>query len=156
MQNKSKRLLMVCAGNICRSPLAHGLMDKKIKENKLPWEVDSAGTHGFHSGELPDSRSVEIAHQHGLDITYQRARKIRSTDIADFDLIFCMDAQNYNAVLDLCETESERAKVKLILNELYPGENRIVPDPYYGGGDGFQKVYIMLNNACDAIVKNYG
>lgn len=149
------KLLMVCAGNICRSPLAHGLMDKKIKENKLPWEVDSAGTHGFHAGEKPDSRSIEIAQTHKLDISSQRARKIRSTDLEDFDLIFCMDAQNYNSVKEMCQSEEEKAKVKLILNELYPAENRIVPDPYYGGEDGFQDVYTMLDKACDAIVKNY-
>lgn len=149
------KLLMVCAGNICRSPLAHGLMDKKIKENKLPWEVDSAGTHGFHAEEKPDSRSIQIAQAHKLDISSQRARKIRSTDLENFDLIFCMDAQNYNSVKEMCQSEAEKAKVKLILNELYPGENRIVPDPYYGGEDGFQNVYTMLDKACDAIVKNY-
>lgn len=149
------KLLMVCAGNICRSPLAHGLMDKKIKENKLPWEVDSAGTHGFHAEEKPDSRSIQIAQAHKLDISSQRARKIRSTDLENFDLIFCMDAQNYNSVKEMCQSEAEKAKVKLILNELYPAENRIVPDPYYGGEDGFQNVYTMLDKACDAIVKNY-
>lgn len=146
---------MVCLGNICRSPLAHGIMDYKIKERHLNWLVDSCGTGGWHAGELPDKRSVAIAKENGIDITYQRARQLRSTDIDEFDLIFAMDKTNYLDILRYCHTREERAKVKLILNEIYPDENRSVPDPYYGGADGFQNVFRMLEEACERIIKKY-
>lgn len=146
------KILMVCLGNICRSPLAHGILEHKIKERNLNWAVDSCGTSGWHAGELPDMRSIAIARKNGLDITYQRARQFRSTDIDEFDLIFAMDTNNYEDILRYCHTETERAKVKLILNEVYPDEFRSVPDPYYGGANGFQDVYKMLDEACERII----
>ncbi len=156
LSKKSKmKILMICAGNICRSPLAHGILEQKIKENKLDWEVDSAGTHGFHAGELPDRRSIDIAQKKGLDITNQRSRKIRSVDVELFDVLYCMDAENYNNVLQYCHDEKEKQKVQLIMNEVYPHQNRIVPDPYYGGANGFYEVYEMLDMACEAIVKKH-
>jgi protein-tyrosine phosphatase len=149
------KILMVCLGNICRSPLAQGILEHKAMERGLTWEVDSAGTGGWHAGQQPDSRSIDIARQRGLDITRQCARKFRSTDIDDFDLIYCMDSSNYRDVLAFCHTEAERSKVQLIMNEAYPGRNQQVPDPYTGGSQGFAHVYNMLEEACEAIVKKY-
>lgn len=146
---------MVCLGNICRSPLAQGILERKIHENGLNWTVDSCGTGGWHSGELPDPRSEAIARKHGIDLTTQRARKIRGIDIEEFDLIFAMDRSNYNDILDYCQNDEEQAKVKLILDEVASTNLKDVPDPYYGGPDGFEHVYKLLDEACEAIVKKY-
>ena len=144
---------MVCLGNICRSPLAHGLLQQKINENNLNWEVDSAGTSSYHKGQLPDERSIEVAQKHNLDITSQRSRPFVKEDLDEFDLIYAMDISNYNNILALATTDEQRKKVRLILNEIYPYENREVPDPYWSGKDGFEKVYQMLNAATDKIIK---
>lgn len=143
---------MVCLGNICRSPLAHGLLESKVSSDII---VDSAGTAAYHVGNLPDSRSIDIASVYGLDITQQRARKFSKKDFQDFDLIFAMDETNYYDILSLATSDAERNKVKMILDELYPNENKSVPDPYYGGEDGFKNVYKMLDKATDKIVQNY-
>lgn len=147
------RILMVCLGNICRSPLAEGILKEKIKKAGLDWQVDSAGTSGWHSGELPDKRSVLIASKYGIDITDQRSRKVRSIDYEEFDLIFAMDIQNYKDLQSLASKE-ETEKIKLILNEIYPEEHRSVPDPYWDD-NGFEKVYQMLDEACEMIVQRY-
>lgn len=149
---KIQKVLMVCLGNICRSPLAHGLLESKVSSDII---VDSAGTAAYHVGNLPDSRSIDIATVYGLDITQQRARKFSKKDFQDFDLIFAMDESNYYNILSLATTDTERNKVKMILDELYPNENKSVPDPYYGGEDGFKNVYKMLDKATDKIVQNY-
>lgn len=141
---------MVCLGNICRSPIAQGIMEKKVEDKGLKWEIDSAGTASYHSGDQADIRSIEIAKKHHIDITKQRARQLIKSDLKDFDLILAMDASNYNGILKLSENESESLKVKMILNYLHPGENRQVPDPYYNGG--FQNVYDLLNEACEAVI----
>lgn len=142
---------MVCLGNICRSPLAEGLLAAKVDPEKV--EVTSAGTGGWHVGEQPDPRSIAIAKQKGLDITQQRGRQFKPADFNEFDYIFVMDSSNYNDVTKLAETESDKEKVQLILDELFPGENVDVPDPYYGGNDGFEQVYNMLDKACTSIAK---
>lgn len=147
------RILMVCLGNICRSPLAEGILKEKIKKAGLDWQVDSAGTSGWHSGELPDKRSVMTASKYGIDITDQRSRKVRSIDYEEFDLIFAMDIQNYKDLQSLASKE-ETEKIKLILNEIYPEEHRSVPDPYWDD-NGFEKVYQMLDEACEMIVQRY-
>lgn len=147
------RVLMVCLGNNCRSPLAEGILKSKLQAAGLDWEVDSAGTSGWHSGEGPDRRSVLIAEKYGIDITDQRSRKVRSIDYIDFDLIYAMDEQNYRDLLQLA-TEEERRKIRMILNESYPGENRSVPDPYWDD-NGFEKVFQMLDKACEIIVEKY-
>lgn len=145
------KILMVCLGNICRSPLAEGILQSKLpKDNFI---VDSAGTGGWHAGEKPDKRSIETAKNKGLDITYQRARQFKTTDFNTFDYIYVMDMSNYKNVISLAQTENQKQKVKLILNELFPNENVEVPDPYYGGQDGFEQVYEMLDRACDIIVE---
>jgi protein-tyrosine phosphatase len=150
------KVLMVCLGNICRSPLAQGILEHKLKEKGLDWLVDSAGTGGGHTGMGPDNRSQQIAMKYGIDISMQEARRIRYADITEFDLIYCMDSSNYVNVRDMCHTLQEEEKVKLIMEESDPGKKMDVPDPYYGGPAGFEKIYQLLDRACDAIIKNHG
>ncbi len=140
---------MVCLGNICRSPLAEGILKSKVDTTKI--HVESAGTGGWHVGELPDPRSIEVARKNGLDITDQRGRKFSAYDFETYDHIFVMDTSNYRDVIALAQSESEKRKVQLILDELFPGENVDVPDPYYGGDQGFDNVYQMLDEACEKI-----
>lgn len=146
------KILMVCLGNICRSPLAEGVMRYKAAERNIEIELDSCGTSSYHIGEPPDSRAIDNAHKNGLDITDLRARQFQKKDFEDFDRIYVMDQSNYNDVIYLADSAEDSDKVKLILNELEPGSNRPVPDPYFGGEDGFQEVYEMLNAACDKIL----
>mgnify|MGYP003581899942 FL=1 len=144
------KILMVCLGNICRSPLSEGIMRSKLSED---FTVDSAGTGGWHAGELPDKRSIATAKNRGLDITNQRARQFKRSDFDTFDHIFVMDNSNYKDVLALAPNEEAKSKVKLILNEIFPNENVDVPDPYYGGQDGFENVFDMLDQACEEIAR---
>ena len=144
---------MVCLGNICRSPLAEGILKQLIAENQLDWQVDSAGTGGWHVGELPDARSIEEARKNGLDITDQRSRKITIADLDEYDLVLAMDASNYQDIRRLASTDAQRRKVKMIMNYANPDRNEGVPDPYYN--DGFPQVYQMLREACTAIVEKY-
>lgn len=147
------RILMVCLGNICRSPLAEGILKSKVDPNKF--FIDSAATSDYHIGDSPDSRSVSVAQKNNLDITTQRGRQFRTEDFDKFDQIYVMDMSNYKDVISLARNEEDKKKVNLILNELFPGENVEVPDPYYGGDDGFDKVYKMLDEACDLIAKKF-
>ncbi|PKA81909.1 protein-tyrosine phosphatase [Ulvibacter sp. MAR_2010_11] len=142
---------MVCLGNICRSPLAEGILKSKVDSNKV--EVASAGTGGWHVGELPDPRSISIAKKHGLDITDQRGKKFSTYDFEIYDHIFVMDNSNFRDVIQLAQNETEKQKVQLILDEIFPGENVDVPDPYYGGDFGFENVFQMLNDACEKIAQ---
>lgn len=142
---------MVCLGNICRSPLAEGILQSKVSSDKVL--VDSAGTAGYHAGELPDSRSIAVAKKYGIDITSQRSRKFIKEDFANFDVIYAMDSSNYRNIIELASDASERVKVRLILNESESETTRNVPDPYYGGDQGFENVYQMLDEACDIIVE---
>ena len=145
------RVLMVCLGNICRSPLAEGILKSKVNPNNI--YVDSAGTGHWHVGNLPDPRSIEVAKKHQVDITNQRGRQFSQKDFDNFDYIFVMDNSNKENVLSLSQKDSDREKVQLILDELFPNENVDVPDPYYGGGQGFESVYQMLDQACNEIAK---
>lgn len=142
---------MVCLGNICRSPLAEGILASKLDSEKF--QVDSCGTSNYHIGEKPDRRSIETARKHGIDITNQRAAQFKVSDFDTYDFIYPMDQSNYNDIIKLARNNNDKEKVKLILNELTPNENLDVPDPYYGGEQGFEDVYNMLNNACDNIIK---
>lgn len=142
---------MVCLGNICRSPLAEGILQHKINNLSLGWEVDSAGTSSFHAGEKPDIRSIQVAIKNGIDISNQRSRPFRGWDFETFDWIYVMDSSNYRDVIAMAQSEKEKEKVKLIMNELSPGKNIAVPDPYYGEF-GFENVYKMLDQACNKIV----
>lgn len=140
---------MVCLGNICRSPLAEGILKSKVDSSKVI--VDSAGTGSWHVGSKPDSRSIAVAKKNNLDITDQRGRQFSVSDYYEFDHIYVMDNSNKENVLDLARNDEHRSKVKLILNEIFPGENVDVPDPYYGGDSGFDNVYKMLDEACEVI-----
>ncbi len=143
------KILMVCLGNICRSPLAEGILQSKLP--KEHFVVDSAGTGDWHVGQQPDRRSIAIAKTKGLDISCQRGRHFSVEDFRTQDYIFVMDNSNLQNVLALAPDEQSKRKVHLILNEIFPGENVDVPDPYYGLEDGFKNVYEMLDEACEVI-----
>lgn len=143
------RVLMVCLGNICRSPLAEGILKSKVDPEKV--FVDSAGTGDWHVDSEPDKRSIAIANKNGLDISQQRGRQFSKKDFQDFDHIFVMDNSNFKDVIAMAETDEERQKVHLILEEIFPSENVDVPDPYHGGDQGFKNVYMMLDEATDEL-----
>ncbi len=145
------KVLMVCLGNICRSPLAEGLLQEKVNAEKV--QVDSAGTSNYHIGKEPDSRSIAVANKNNLDITQQRARQFSVADFDEFDYIYVMDNSNFADVISLARNAEDEKKVKLILNELYPNEDKDVPDPYYGGDQGFDNVYKMLDESTKIIAK---
>ena len=130
---------MVCLGNICRSPLAEGILKSKVDDSFV--FVDSAGTGGWHIGELPDVRSIGIAKQNEIDISDQRCRKFISADFEEFDHIYVMDRNNLSDVLSVAKSEIHRKKVKMILNIEGREDSLEVPDPYYGGESGFQDVF---------------
>ncbi|MFV0564544.1 MAG: low molecular weight protein-tyrosine-phosphatase [Flavobacteriaceae bacterium] len=143
------KILMVCLGNICRSPLAEGILRQKLPKEQFA--IDSAGTANYHIGRSPDSRSVAVAKKHGIDISTLKGRQFTLSDFNTFDHIYVMDESNYNNVTALAKTKTDKTKVKLILNETHPDKNFSVPDPYYGGSEGFENVYNMLNEACTSI-----
>ena len=143
------KILMVCLGNICRSPLAEGILTAMVDTNKVV--VDSAGTGPWHIGNHPDPRSIAISRKHGLDISKQRGRQFSATDFTVFDYIYVMDSSNLQHVLSLAKTKADRKKVSLILDHIFPDENVDVPDPYYGGTSGFDTVYDILDKACKQI-----
>jgi protein-tyrosine phosphatase len=140
------KILMVCLGNICRSPLAEGILRHRGGE---AFFVDSAGTGNWHVGCQPDNRSVAIAQKFGIDITSQRARQFHIQDFEKFDLIFTMDSSNYKDVLSMAQTDEHRQRVRMILGE------RNVPDPYYGGDDGFQTVFQLLDEAIQEFIQQH-
>ena len=146
------KILMVCLGNICRSPLAEGILSSKGKHLNI--EVDSAGTAGYHVGKQPDIRSIEIANKYAIDLNQQRARQFSRADFDEFDVIYAMDTNNYAHLISLTSSEKERNKIRMILNEINPNAYQSVPDPYYGGDNGFQDVYNMLDKACDKIIQD--
>lgn len=143
---------MVCLGNICRSPLAEGILRHKIKEAELDWEVQSAGTGSWHIGEAPDPRSQKIAKINGIDISKQKAQKFTQKLFSEFDRIYTMDSSNYRDVVNMAINEEDKNKVELIMNLVEPGKNKAVPDPYYDD-DLYATVYEMLDKACEEIMK---
>ncbi len=142
------KILMVCLGNICRSPLAHGIMEQLAIDNGLDWTIDSAGTGNWHVGEGPDPRSTRTARQHGIDISKQICRQFRISDFDDYDVIYVMDKNNLADVLSLARNNQDAAKVKLLL------DNKEVPDPYHNDSQ-FEPVFKMVEEGCKAIVKAY-
>lgn len=144
---------MVCLGNICRSPLAEGILHEKITRFGLLAQVDSAGTGNYHEGESADPRSVAVAHKNNVNITHHTARQFRQSDFDTYNLIYVMDDLNFEHIIEKARNENDRAKVKMLMNELLPDENINVPDPYFGGKNGFDNVYEMIDRACDRIVK---
>jgi protein-tyrosine phosphatase len=147
------KVLMICLGNICRSPLAEGVLKHKLAQKELDWHVDSAGTGGWHSGELPDNRSIAIARKYNIDLTDQRARQFQKADLDIFDLILTMDKSNYRDIQRFAKTDAQRAKIHLIMNFSRPDSDLEVPDPYYD--NRFQLVYDLLDEACEAVVDKY-
>ncbi len=143
-----KRVLMVCLGNICRSPLAEGILQSKVSSSIF---VDSAGTAAYHVGNLPDERSLEVARKYGIDLTNQRARKFLVNDFDEFDYIYAMDESNYQNIILLARNKEDEQKVHMILNVVHLNKNLSVPDPYYGGKQGFENVFKMLDEACEII-----
>jgi len=146
------KVLMVCLGNICRSPLAEGILQFKVDATKV--QVDSAGMQGYHVGELPDKRSIKVAGENLIDITDQRARLFQVSDFDTYDFIYAMDTSVYKNLIEKASSEKEKTKVKLILNEVFPDENMDVPDPYHSSLFAFRNVYTMLDEACDIISKD--
>ena len=144
---------MVCLGNICRSPIAEGLLQQKVNETGLDVVVDSCGTGGWHSGENPDPRSISKMLEKGYHIDHQRSRKIHNDDFSEFDRIYCMDQSNLEDVMRLAKTLNANHKVDLILNNKTYGREFEVPDPYYGAADGFELVFQMLDKATDQIIE---
>lgn len=145
------KILMVCLGNICRSPLAEGLLAAKLPAQRF--RVDSAGTGHWHVGKQPDSRSIATAKKNGIDISSQRGQLFKPDFFDLYDYIFVMDGSNFNDVTAMAKTDAHKGKVKLILDELFPGDNVDVPDPYYGLQNGFDMVYQMLDEATDLLAK---
>ncbi len=143
------KILMVCLGNICRSPLAHGILESKLPSDKF--YVDSAGTANYHVGDSPDHRSVAVAKSHGIDISMQRGRQFKVSDFNDFDYIFTMDDSNFQNVIALARDTKDIAKVKPILEMDNQSNFSYVPDPYYGDMSDFEEVYSVLNQACEAL-----
>ena len=144
------KVLMVCLGNICRSPLAEGILKNKV--NPANVMVDSAGTASYHIGKSPDSRSIAVAKKYGIDIRQQVCRKFNIRDFEDFDLIYAMDKGNYDTIVQMSNSAEQATKVRLLLSAI-DGSEKEVPDPYYGGEDGFEHVFKMVDVACEHIVK---
>jgi protein-tyrosine phosphatase len=142
---------MVCLGNICRSPLAEGILRDKAEKLNLDITIDSAGTSNYHIGQHPDNRTVLNAKLHGIDISKLKGRQFQVEDFDKFNTIFVMDSSNYSDVISLARNENDKSKVELILNRVYPNSNMAVPDPYFGGEQGFETVFILLEKACDVI-----
>jgi protein-tyrosine phosphatase len=149
------KILMVCLGNICRSPLAEGILQYKVQKNGLQWIVESAGTGAWHLGQPPHRLSQKVALKNGIDISGQRCRLFRKEDMLHFNRIYVMDKENYNDVKMMSGELWEAGKVDLLLNELYPGEDRAVPDPYYGAEADYLEVFDLVSRACDKIILKY-
>jgi len=142
------KILMVCLGNICRSPIAQGIMEDIVKDKNLDWIIDSAGTSSFHSGNVPDPRSVAVAQKYNIDISKQRSREITKQDLAEFDYVFAMDQSNFSDIEKMCDS-NQTSKLKLFLEFGEVEETNEVPDPYYT--HGFEHVYSLIENACNNI-----
>lgn len=146
---------MVCLGNICRSPVAEGVMSAKLNKYKLNIKVDSAGTSNYHVGENPDLRSIQNAAKNGIAISHLKARQFKENDFNEFDIIFVMDEQNKKDVLSLARNKEDQAKVKLILNDPSITSHTNVPDPFFGDEAGFQLVFELLDQACESHVQKF-
>ncbi len=147
------KVLMVCLGNICRSPLAEGILKKKLEEKKIDGLVDSAGLINYHRGSQPDHRSIAVARKYSIDITTQQSRPFDKSDLQKFDYIFAMDSSNYENLLEYATTDEESDKIFMLLNFAGLGEKRSVPDPYYGNLTDFENVYQLLDKACSLVAE---
>ena len=149
-------ILMVCLGNICRSPLAEGILQHKAWKAGLQWSVESAGTNNYHTGDPPHRLSQKVASMNGIDICKQRARRFTGEDFTKYDKIYAMAADVIQDMRRIAKNKFDASKVDLLLNELYPGENMDIPDPWYGPEPGFHEVYKLIDAACEKIVQKYG
>lgn len=150
------KILMVCLGNICRSPMAQGILQKKIAEAGLENQVtvDSAGTSDYHIDHPPDSRAIQKSKEYKIDIGDYKGRQFEEADFDEFDRIFAMDFSNYENILKLSRSKEDSKKVEMILNLSNPNSNMSVPDPYFGGESGFENVYQLLDAACNVLMKD--
>ena len=146
---------MVCLGNICRSPLAEGILKQKVRKAGLPWTIESAGTNGYHIGEPPHHLSQKVAKLNGIDICDQRARRFTADDFQRYDKIYAMSSDVIDEMKWIAKNKFDRSKVELLMNELKPGKNQDVPDPWYGPEPGYHQVFKMIDEACDAMLKRY-
>jgi protein-tyrosine phosphatase len=149
------KILMVCLGNICRSPLAEGILRHKAQSAGLDWTIESAGTNGYHVGEPPHRLSQKVAKLNGIDICSQRSRKFTSEDFDRFDKLYAMSSDVIDEMKFIAKKKFDASKVDLLMNELYPGRDMDVPDPWYGPEPGYHDVYEMINKACDKIINRY-
>jgi protein-tyrosine phosphatase len=150
---RNMKILMVCLGNICRSPLAEGILQVKARAAGLHWVVHSAGTNGCHIGEPPHHLSQKVAKLNGIDISCQRSRDFKSGDFQEYDMIYALAVDVLRDMKKIAGSTYNPAKTDLLMNVLYPGQNLNVPDPWYGGEEGYHEVYRMISLACDGIVK---
>jgi protein-tyrosine phosphatase len=148
-------ILMVCLGNICRSPLAEGILQDKIRKHGLPWTVDSAGTNGIHTGEPPHRLSQKVARHHGIDISSQRARDFHPSDFERFDLVFAMAGDVVREIRQIAGNRFDPSKTDLLMNLVHPGRNLDVPDPWYGPEAGYHEVFSMIDQACEALIRKF-
>ena len=149
------RVLMVCLGNICRSPLAEGILQEKVNKAGLNWVVDSAGTNHYHTGDPPHPLSQKVALANGIDITQQRARRFTTEDLNQFDKIYALAGDVLKDIQRITGSKFDSSKVDLLLNEQYPDKNLDVPDPYYGGEPDFHEVFELLDQVCDQLILKY-
>ena len=147
------KILMVCLGNICRSPLAEGILQHKVNEAGLSWKVESAGTNSYHIGEPPHHLSQKVAQLNGINICDQRARRFKPSDLEEYDLLFAMSKDVIDDMKTMAGNQWQQEKVKLLMDELHPGQQKDVPDPWYGPEPGYHEVYKMIEAACDKILK---
>ena len=149
------KILMVCLGNICRSPLAEGILQEKVRQAGLSWIVDSAGTNGFHTGEAPHHLSQKVAKLNGIDISKQVSRKFVEADLEQYDKIYVMATDVLQEMSNILGGKTPGNKAELFLNSIYPGQNMDVADPWYGTEEGYHDAYSIIEKACDAIIQQH-
>jgi protein-tyrosine phosphatase len=147
------KILMVCLGNICRSPLAEGILQQKALEAGLHWSVESAGTNGYHDGEPPHYLSIKVAKQNGIDISRQRSRRFTALDFEQYDKIYAMADDVLEDMKRIAKNYFNEQKVDLLLNELYPGKNKNIPDPWSGPESEYHDVFLLIEKACNQIIQ---
>ncbi len=149
------KILMVCLGNICRSPLAEGILQHKAKEAELNWIVESASTNGYHTGEPPHQLSQKVSLLNGIDISHQRSRKFIANDFKEYDIIYAMANDVMLGIKRISDNHFNSQKVILFLNEIFTNQNKDVPDPWYGEEDGYHEVFELIERTCDEIIKKH-
>jgi len=149
------KILMVCLGNICRSPLAEGILQDKAAKAGLDWTIESAGTNGCHIGDAPHPLSQKVAKLNGIDISGQQARQFLPEDFENFDMIYALAGDVMSDIRRIARNKFDVTKIDLLMNELHPGQNIDVPDPWWGTEPGYHKVYKLIDQVCEAIIAKY-